>query len=532
MRECAVFRVPKTGMKQRALISFAENIASDKILIGDERFLSQSDVLKNAMASYGNRDTLFVARRSELPRSDERDRGEEASLSAVLTGITLSDDGDSFSLFRDFVDTLPQDCEIDFNTLGQRLVRFFEQRGHDFAVKDVHPWPLKTFMTPEQLRWRWSVRGEDGLVSTLIIRPVSLHVSKLASRASVTPNSLTAASLILAIGAAVLIAGTTGLLGTVLPLFLMYLSLVADCSDGEVARYNNTASKFGAWFDAFTDRVKEHIIIAALVIAHTPVDGKIWAVASASIILLLLRHLSSFAFINVLGAARNPKDFNVLMSSDLWARRPGLGSTSPARWLRRILHAPVSERWFVLAIFLAIGRPDLSVIGYAIFVAVSLALTLVGWQIRSRGFHPSWAQSKRVYWLKDSCCSDPSKGARASWLGVPLFAALEFVPCLIFLIVCNGISAVMVFCAVVMTTWLRYERAQSIVEGRSINHRWWGWETRIGFWLIIALLAAVGIPHSVFAGAAVQACVSGGLLLLGIGRRHSGYHAEVDRLIP
>lgn len=45
---------------------------------------------------------------------------------------------------------------------------------------------------------------------------------------------------------------------------LVQIGFTLDCSDGEVARAQNAASPFGAWFDSVLDRFKEAMMLAAL----------------------------------------------------------------------------------------------------------------------------------------------------------------------------------------------------------------------------------------------------------------------------
>ncbi len=75
---------------------------------------------------------------------------------------------------------------------------------------------------------------------------------------------------------------------------LVYLSFVADCVDGQLARYTRTFSKFGAWLDSVFDRAKEYAAFAGLAIgADSP---EVWALAAATLTLQTLRHSFDFSY--------------------------------------------------------------------------------------------------------------------------------------------------------------------------------------------------------------------------------------------
>tara|TARA_B110000503_G_scaffold12100_1_gene16354 strand:- start:2178 stop:2954 length:777 start_codon:yes stop_codon:yes gene_type:complete len=70
-----------------------------------------------------------------------------------------------------------------------------------------------------------------------------------------TPNLITLLSFIVAILAAVLIiaGGTVNFFGAAL---LIHLSHILDCMDGQMARYRNTSSLAGSYFDKVTDQLQ------------------------------------------------------------------------------------------------------------------------------------------------------------------------------------------------------------------------------------------------------------------------------------
>lgn len=84
-----------------------------------------------------------------------------------------------------------------------------------------------------------------------IYRILGIKIAKLLSSTSVTPNQITASSLLLTFLAGFLFLG-----GTHIHLFLgaitLYMSKLLDYTDGELARIKNIETKFGDWFDGYS----------------------------------------------------------------------------------------------------------------------------------------------------------------------------------------------------------------------------------------------------------------------------------------
>lgn len=76
----------------------------------------------------------------------------------------------------------------------------------------------------------------------------------------VTPNQVTAASLVIALASAVAIGMGFMLTG----LFLLVVAASCDTMDGALARHQGIISEQGAFFDSFIDRVSEAVIFGGL----------------------------------------------------------------------------------------------------------------------------------------------------------------------------------------------------------------------------------------------------------------------------
>jgi phosphatidylglycerophosphate synthase len=98
-------------------------------------------------------------------------------------------------------------------------------------------------------------------IDLVVHRPLAFLVAKLAYRVSLTPNQLTALSVVLGV-----VGGTMLFVGRwYAPLVaagLLFLSQVVDCSDGMLARMQKSASELGRMLDGTSDAVT---MVAAVV---------------------------------------------------------------------------------------------------------------------------------------------------------------------------------------------------------------------------------------------------------------------------
>lgn len=108
-------------------------------------------------------------------------------------------------------------------------------------------------------------KPQDSIFSTLFTRKLSAVFSFYLLRwfPGITPSGVTLLSFAFGILACALfffLEYSYRILGVV----LLQISFALDCSDGEIARYKNMASPFGAWLDSVLDRFKEAMMFAAL----------------------------------------------------------------------------------------------------------------------------------------------------------------------------------------------------------------------------------------------------------------------------
>ena len=102
----------------------------------------------------------------------------------------------------------------------------------------------------------------DGLVSRYLNRPLSRPAARTLARTPATPNALTATTLLLAVIAAGALAAGWNIAGGI----GIQLVSVVDGIDGELARLKNMATRFGAVFDAVTDRYADALLLGGMTV--------------------------------------------------------------------------------------------------------------------------------------------------------------------------------------------------------------------------------------------------------------------------
>ena len=170
----------------------------------------------------------------------------------------------------------------------------------------------------------------------MLIRPLA--------RLSVTPNTLTVIGLLLSIVTAVVISQGFLMAGGLLVLF----AGIFDMFDGAIARANNTATTFGAFFDSTLDRYSESIILLGLlfyVLQRPDFHDFLWPFANEQ------QWMITGIFIAVVGS---------LMVSYVKARAEGLGFECKTGLLAR------PERVVLLAVGLLTGLSMWAIILLAI----------------------------------------------------------------------------------------------------------------------------------------------------------------------
>ena len=111
---------------------------------------------------------------------------------------------------------------------------------------------------------RSAIKAKDGWWASKFSGPLANRLLEpIADIQAITPNHITVFSLFIGLGA-----GWYFLRGDELSLFigavLVQLSFTVDCMDGQLARYRKQYSKFGAWLDRISDRIKDFVYFFTL----------------------------------------------------------------------------------------------------------------------------------------------------------------------------------------------------------------------------------------------------------------------------
>ena len=135
-----------------------------------------------------------------------------------------------------------------------------------------------------------AIKKKDGWWASIFSGPVAnIFLALICDIKWITPNIVTTSSLFLCIITAFFISRGIQpflIIGAVLVQFVFIL----DCLDGQLARYREQSSNFGAWYDRITDRIKDFLIYFSIAFGHYKIymDWKIWPLAMTSLFFVYL----------------------------------------------------------------------------------------------------------------------------------------------------------------------------------------------------------------------------------------------------
>ena len=270
------------------------------------------------------------------------------------------------------------------------------------------------------IRLQRALRADDGFYSTFVLRKLSQKVTMFAIKNNWTPNKITLTSLIVALVVAGLFAtGWWPLM--ILGAIGVQASIVIDCADGEVARYTGVSSQRGAWLDASTDRVKEYALYAGLAFGASHHGMNLWPLAMSVMVLQTVRHMSDYNF-NAVQVIResavlptpltNKIDSGVISNGALLDASAQLNSNSKVRWLKKVIHFPIGERWLVISLAALFNAPAVALWGLLVFGLVGISYTTMGRILRSKNWnHPQAISGSEVLARQ----IDPGLGAAWFW---------------------------------------------------------------------------------------------------------------------
>ncbi|MFI0357729.1 CDP-alcohol phosphatidyltransferase family protein [Actinomadura sp. 9N407] len=246
-----------------------------------------------------------------------------------------------------------------------------------------------------------AVKSNDGFFATFAVSSYSPYIVRWAAVRGVSPTSITALSMVLAVLAAMWFAAGTRT-GMVTGAVIFYFSFVLDCVDGQLARYSGRTSLFGAWLDSVCDRAKEYVVYAGLAVGSTvaavgsgPYAGDVWGLAVAVLILQIVRHMVDFSY----GARGKPPLTRTRVTEPLMAPgvRPPTSQaagalalwirvTSRARafhWAKKMIVLPIGERFALIAVTAALADARVTFLALLIWGGIAASYTLAGRMLRS-----------------------------------------------------------------------------------------------------------------------------------------------------
>jgi len=208
-----------------------------------------------------------------------------------------------------------------------------------------------------RVRLKMANRANDGFFSVFFLRKFSKLLTWVAVRVGATPNQVTLISFAIGLYSAFCFAQGT-FWQIFLGAFLLQLSIIVDCVDGELARYTRKFSQLGAWLDAVTDRVKEYMVFLGLAIGAEKNGRDLWVPAALMMLIQTFRHLSDYNFARVVKFRMEetfvePVDFMAEFDGIVPAENVAKGRLR--YWLGKIIQFPIGERWLVISASAVIG---------------------------------------------------------------------------------------------------------------------------------------------------------------------------------
>lgn len=256
-----------------------------------------------------------------------------------------------------------------------------------------------------------AVKATDGFFTTFFVSTYSRYIARWAAQRGLTPNQVTSVSMLLGLFAAIAFAtGRTA--GMIAGAILLQIAFMADCVDGQLARYTRQFSKLGAWLDSVFDRGKEYVVYAGLAFgAVVNGDGAgIWMLAASALALQTFRHYIDFSYAAqqhqalaaaVRGSVKAPDEGGMTTWESSVARTAGSAGvlqrigrsgvrTSVAferqpwrKWAKRIIVLPIGERFALISLTAAIWGPRSTFTWLLVWGAVAATYTATGRVLRS-----------------------------------------------------------------------------------------------------------------------------------------------------
>ena len=199
----------------------------------------------------------------------------------------------------------------------------------------------------------------DGIVSRYLNRPLSRPAARALRGTPLTPNAVTAFTLVLAVATGLMIAAGWNIAGGI----LIQAVSVIDGVDGELARLKSQATRFGGVFDAVTDRYADAVMLAGMTVyavrfeSHSHAEFVGLLALSATLIVSYSRARIEADLPDVTESGRLDSIFG-LASRDVRSLIAAVGTVAGQCWWTLIILAAVSAAtiaWRLLYLRVTVG---------------------------------------------------------------------------------------------------------------------------------------------------------------------------------
>lgn len=305
----------------------------------------------------------------------------------------------------------------------QYLILALTRNAEEIRVLELDSLP-EISLDPAKLRLQLANRSNDGLFSTFVLRKISKIFTRIALKLRLKPNFITTVSFLVGFFAAIAFAQSNYLIGAL----LLQLSLTLDCVDGEVARYTKQFSRFGAWLDAMSDRVKEFMAIGAIAYSAQNSVKNIWLLASVAVILQTVKHISDYNFT----AVREKLEVKILSRSidekfDGFTPRSVRKKSGIIYWCKKVIYFPIGERWLLISLGVISFGPKTTLLLLIGMGILSLTYVKLGRIRRSLHWNSKLSDCEFLNQQGDLGVALKFAKARFGWAIPSLLRLLEFI---------------------------------------------------------------------------------------------------------
>lgn len=202
------------------------------------------------------------------------------------------------------------------------------------------------------------LKSDNRWLLYITIRPLANYLAiDVFAKTDITPTAITLASFMLTVIAGILFS-LGGKLLLIIGGVLVFLSLVLDSVDGQLARYKNMVSKLGDYLDKMLDVVKQFILILGLCLGYycSTSDFTIWGLGFGAFFAMFMGHYNARLFASIYPIEKVKMD----EYSPAFAQKGIFGSLvrDPLLWL----NFGFGEKMLYISLFSALNQVKLLMI--------------------------------------------------------------------------------------------------------------------------------------------------------------------------